>query len=99
MAVMAPWKTAPVASCGADERGLGNAFLTDSLPFEVASLVLLAALVGAVVIARKEIKETPTRPMTHGLPHFLIVGAACSRSASSPWSPAATRSASSWASS
>jgi len=27
------------------------------LPFEVASVVLLAALVGAVVIARKEIKE------------------------------------------
>jgi len=38
---------------------LGVAFLTDFLlPFEVASVVLLAALVGAVIIARKEIKET-----------------------------------------
>jgi len=27
------------------------------LPFELASLVLLAALIGAVVISRKEIKE------------------------------------------
>ena len=38
---------------------LGIAFLTDYLlPFEIASVVLLAALIGAVVIARKEIKET-----------------------------------------
>lgn len=36
---------------------IGDAFLTKwLLPFEVASLVLLATLVGAVVIARKEIK-------------------------------------------
>ena len=36
---------------------IGNAFLTRwLLPFEVASLVLLATLIGAVVIARKEIK-------------------------------------------
>jgi len=27
------------------------------LPFELASLVLLAALIGAVVLSRKEIKE------------------------------------------
>ena len=40
-------------------RRLGIAFLTDYLlPFEIASVVLLAALIGAVVIARKEIKET-----------------------------------------
>ena len=37
--------------------GIGNAFLTQyALPFEVASIVLLAALVGAVVISRKEVK-------------------------------------------
>jgi NADH:ubiquinone oxidoreductase subunit 6 (subunit J) len=28
------------------------------LPFEVVSVVLLAALIGSVIIARKEIKET-----------------------------------------
>lgn len=37
---------------------IGNAFLTEYiLPFELASLVLLAALVGAVVLSRKELKE------------------------------------------
>ena len=37
--------------------GIGQAFLTDYiLPFEVASIVLLAALVGAIVVSRKEVK-------------------------------------------
>jgi NAD(P)H-quinone oxidoreductase subunit 6 len=37
--------------------GIGNAFLTQyALPFELASLVLLAALIGAVVVSRKEVK-------------------------------------------
>jgi NADH-quinone oxidoreductase subunit J len=37
--------------------GVGNAFLTDfGLPFEIASLVLLVALIGAVTVSRKEIK-------------------------------------------
>ncbi len=37
--------------------GVGNAFLTDYiLPFEIASLVLLVALIGAVMVSRKEIK-------------------------------------------
>jgi NADH-quinone oxidoreductase subunit J len=37
---------------------IGNLFLDSYLlPFELASLVLLAALIGAVVISRKEIKE------------------------------------------
>jgi len=37
---------------------MGDAFLGPYLlPFEIASLVLLAALVGAVVISRKELKE------------------------------------------
>ena len=37
---------------------IGNSFLESYLlPFELASLVLLAALIGAVVISRKEIKE------------------------------------------
>jgi NADH-quinone oxidoreductase subunit J len=37
--------------------GIGNAFLSDYvLPYEVASLVLLVALIGAVVVSRKEIR-------------------------------------------
>jgi NADH-quinone oxidoreductase subunit J len=59
MAVMAPWKLTPAPSYQPVSAALGVAFLTDFLlPFEVASVVLLAALVGAVIIARKEIKET-----------------------------------------
>ena len=39
-------------------NAIGNAFLTEYiLPFELASLVLLAALVGAVVLSRKELRE------------------------------------------
>ena len=37
---------------------IGDLFLyTYLLPFELASLVLLAALIGAVVLSRKEIKQ------------------------------------------
>lgn len=37
--------------------GIGHALLTDYvLPFEVASIVLLAALIGAIVVSRKEVK-------------------------------------------
>ncbi len=37
--------------------GIGNALLTGYLlPFEVASVVLLAALIGAVMLSRKELK-------------------------------------------
>ncbi|MFL5433469.1 MAG: NADH-quinone oxidoreductase subunit J [Myxococcales bacterium] len=58
-AFMAPWKTVETPSWEPSSAGLGVAFLTEYLlPFEFASVVLLAALVGAVVIARKEIKET-----------------------------------------
>jgi NAD(P)H-quinone oxidoreductase subunit 6 len=59
MAVMAPWKLVAEPSYEPVSAGLGVAFLTDYLlPFEVASVVLLAALIGSVIIARKEIKET-----------------------------------------
>jgi NAD(P)H-quinone oxidoreductase subunit 6 len=58
MAVMAPWKLTEKPGFEPVSAALGVAFLTDYLlPFEVASVVLLAALVGAVIIARKEIKE------------------------------------------
>jgi NAD(P)H-quinone oxidoreductase subunit 6 len=55
-----PWNTTtplPAAEEGT-ARTLGNLFLKEYLlPFEVASLVLLATLIGAIVVARKEIKE------------------------------------------
>jgi NADH-quinone oxidoreductase subunit J len=38
--------------------GIGDSFLRQFiLPFELASLVLLAALIGAVVLSRKELRE------------------------------------------
>ncbi|HYV47974.1 MAG TPA: NADH-quinone oxidoreductase subunit J [Myxococcaceae bacterium] len=59
VAARAPWK---IADAGApvtnSVRTIGDVFLREYLlPFEVVSLVLLATLIGAVVIARKEIKE------------------------------------------
>lgn len=40
---------------------IGDALLTEFLlPFEIASVVLLAALIGAVIIARKEMRVMPT---------------------------------------
>ena len=49
--VKAPGTPAPTT------YGIGNAFLTDYvLPYEIASLVLLVALIGAVVVSRKEIQ-------------------------------------------
>ena len=108
MAVMAPWKLTPAPrylGAGAAPR-LGIAFLTDYLlPFEVASVVLLAALIGAVSSRARRSRKTWTRSCNDdaapvGLPHFLIVGAAALRArAWSRSSPAATRWASSWASS
>lgn len=63
MAVMAPWKLEASPGYDSTAAGLGVSFLTEYLlPFEVASVVLLAALVGAVIIARKEIKETSDLP-------------------------------------
>jgi NADH-quinone oxidoreductase subunit J len=46
----------PVATRGGDEiRELGTTLFAEYLlPFEVASVILLAALVGAIVLARKE---------------------------------------------
>jgi NADH:ubiquinone oxidoreductase subunit 6 (subunit J) len=42
----------------ATTAGIGDSFLYEYLlPFELASLVLLGAMIGAVVISRKEIKE------------------------------------------
>jgi NADH:ubiquinone oxidoreductase subunit 6 (subunit J) len=50
--------------------GIGNAFLdTYLLPFELASLVLLAALIGAVVISRQ---QSETEAENAGLPGASI---------------------------
>ena len=51
------WHAAPPKAAVPTTYGIGEAFLGDYvLPFELASLVLLAALVGAVVLSRKELK-------------------------------------------
>jgi NADH-quinone oxidoreductase subunit J len=51
------WRAAaPAAEAGPTIYGIGDAFLGEYvLPFELASLVLLAALIGAIVLSRKEI--------------------------------------------
>ena len=57
-----PWATKDPGPAVPTTKLIGEAFLTKwLLPFEVASIVLLATLVGAVVMARKELKvEDPT---------------------------------------
>ena len=51
------WKVADALPASATAAPLGNLFLNEYvLPFEISSVVLLAALVGAVVMARKELK-------------------------------------------
>lgn len=55
-AVRATWVTGTVAAPQPTTYGVGNAFLTDFiLPFEIASLVLLVVLIGAVMVSRKEV--------------------------------------------
>lgn len=53
----ASWRLVELREPTPTINGIGNAFLTEYiLPFELASLVLLSALVGAVVLSRKEVK-------------------------------------------
>ncbi len=57
VALLTPFRVRGGAALVPTTHAIGHAFLTKwLLPFEVASLVLLATLIGAVVIARKEIK-------------------------------------------
>jgi NADH-quinone oxidoreductase subunit J len=57
VAAATPWAANASPGLAPTTREIGNAFLTRwLLPFELASLVLLATLIGAVVIARKELK-------------------------------------------
>src|SRR5262249_11825823 len=58
VAAAATWSVKEPAAVGPTTYGIGNAFLNDYvLPYEVASLVLLVALIGAVVVSRKEIRD------------------------------------------
>jgi NADH-quinone oxidoreductase subunit J len=53
-----PWAKAKEIVYTPTSAKIGDMFLQDYLlPFELASLVLLAALIGAVVLARKEMRE------------------------------------------
>lgn len=53
-----PWQQSPPPAAEPTTYAIGNAFLGDYvLPFEVASLVLLASLIGAIVISRHEARE------------------------------------------
>ena len=57
VAVGTPWKIRPDPKLSETTAQIGNAFLQQwLLPFELASLILLATLIGAVVMARKELK-------------------------------------------
>lgn len=57
VALVTPWAVREPGALVPSTVAIGNGLLTRwLLPFEVASLVLLAALIGAVVIARKELK-------------------------------------------
>jgi NADH-quinone oxidoreductase subunit J len=52
------WKMADPAAPVPTTYAIGDGFLTTYvLPFELASIVLLAALIGAVVLSRKELKD------------------------------------------
>ena len=53
-----PWVKAKEVIYVATTAKIGDSFLYEYLlPFELASLVLLGAMIGAVVLSRKEIKE------------------------------------------
>ena len=55
VALEVPWATGPTPAASPTTATLGNALLTEYvLPFEVASLLLVAALIGAVTLIRKE---------------------------------------------
>jgi NADH-quinone oxidoreductase subunit J len=53
----AAWVVGEPGAATPTTYGIGDKLLTEYvLPFEVASIVLLAALIGAVVVSRKEVK-------------------------------------------
>jgi len=57
----ATWRSGQWSEASQSTYGIGNALLSEYvLPFELASVVLLAVLVGAVVLSRKEVAERDT---------------------------------------
>jgi len=57
VAARVPWVLRPATPMAETTADIGNAFLKQwLLPFELASLILLATLIGAIVTARKELK-------------------------------------------
>ncbi|RMD83680.1 MAG: NADH-quinone oxidoreductase subunit J [Candidatus Dadabacteria bacterium] len=57
-----PWEQAPGGAAGPSTVAIGNLLLGRYLlPFELASVVLLAVLIGAVVLSRKEVAEGDER--------------------------------------
>lgn len=57
VAIWAPWKLTSAPPVADTTVAIGNGLLgTWLLPFEIVSVVLVATLVGAIVIARKEVK-------------------------------------------
>jgi NADH-quinone oxidoreductase subunit J len=58
VAVKTPWKTVPSPVHQETTAKIGDLLLTTYLlPFEALSVLILGALVGAVIMARKEIKD------------------------------------------
>lgn len=56
--IRTPWYRVRPGPLMPTTYGIGNAFLGPYvLPFEIASVVLLAALIGAIVISRQETRE------------------------------------------
>jgi len=54
----APWKLVDPGAPTPSTYGIGESFLgAYLLPFELASVVLLTALVGAIVLSRKELRD------------------------------------------
>ena len=54
----APWLVKEDVATGPTTYGIGDSFLNQYLlPFELASVVLLTALVGAIVLSRKELRD------------------------------------------
>lgn len=62
VAALTPWRSHPAGPLAPTTAAIGDEFLSRwLLPFEVASVVLLATLIGAVVMARKELKPEEPR--------------------------------------
>jgi NAD(P)H-quinone oxidoreductase subunit 6 len=57
VALWTPWKLTAVAPVEGTTAAIGNGLLGKwLLPFEIASVLLIATMIGAIVVARKEVK-------------------------------------------